>query len=308
MTRPLLGRPLTRLFSGLGLALLGLALVGCVRVPNPNFIADGESGSDTLAESGESSDTLTGDGDGDPSTGDGDGDPTTGDGDGDGDGDCVAGEEGCPCTPLETCNDGLACVLGDCISASSCDPVDDNVQVSATPTYMGGDPPPDPPMQPETFICVLAGLDNGNSATLNVQQCGNNELLQGLVVTVQPKVSPIEDLLGNPNLAATVSIVEKAEGMFIRINANGMDLYYLVGTALTAQGITEYPWAIAPFSSSCGTTQSMCGDVERLAMFIDGGVVFDGNAGQPSDAATAWVEEAIDDCGTKTYEMVLLAY
>jgi hypothetical protein len=300
------------------LGWMAVSLAGataCVRVPNPNYVADGESGSETLESGSESA--GDGDGDGDGGDGDGDGDTGPGDGDGDGDGDaegdgdgdpCAPGLEGCPCTVQETCDPGLACVLGDCVDASSCEPVNDSVQVGATPTYMGGDPPPEPPMEPATFICVLDGQDQGNGAVLNVHQCGDAELLQGLTITVQPKVAPIEELLGNPNLAATVTVVHKPEGFFARIEANGMDLYYIDGESLFADGITEYPWVIAPFSSACGTTPSMCGEVERLALLIDGGVVFDGNAGQASGAATAWVEEVIDDCGVLRYEVVLLAY
>ena len=143
---------------------------------------------------------------------------------------------------------------------------------------------------------------------LTVQQCGGMELLQGLVIEVQPKVSPIEDLLGNPNLAATVTLVELPEGFFVRIDANGMELYYINGSTLFVDGITQYPWAIAPFSSSCGTTPTMCGEVERLAMLIDDGVVFDGNAEQASPAASAWIEENLDVCGANSYELALLAY
>ena len=292
---------------------------GCVLVPNPNHdgVAD-DSGTGSTA-------TETGTGDGDPTT-TGDGDPhhppatatppppatvtaTTGDGDptGDGDGDpmCNEGEEGCDCTPLETCDDGLACVLELCIPADACVPVDDNVAVSASPTYIGGDPPPPPPDMPASFICSLNGVDNGNSVTLNLG-CGGMDLLQSLVVTVQPKVSPIEDLVGN--LAATVTIVELPEGRFVKIDANGMQLYYVNGTALSAMGVTDYPWSIAPYSSACGTTPSMCGQNERLAMFVDGGTVFDGNAGQPSGSATAWIEKNLDVCGTIEYEFAVLAH
>ena len=133
-------------------------------------------------------------------------------------------------------------------------------------------------------------------------------LLQSLVVTIAPKVSPIEDLLGNPNLAATATIVELPEGLFVKIDANGMQLYYVNGTALSATGVTDYPWPVAPFSSACGTTLAMCGDVERLAMYIDGGTVFDGNAMQASGSATAWIERSVDVCGTIEYEFALLAY
>lgn len=307
---------MTRITLGLAASGMAVSLGGtsaCVRVPNPYHIADGDSGSETFEDSG--SETSgdgdgegEGDGDGDgEGEGDGDGDGE-GEGDGDGDGDpCVPGAEGCPCMAAETCDDGLACVLGDCVDASSCDPVNDSVLVSATPTYLPSDPPPEPPMDPQTFICVLNGIDQGSKAVLNVQQCGSMELLQTLVIEVQPKVAPIEELLGNPNLAATVTIVQKPDGFFARIEANGLDLYYIDGESLFADGITEYPWAIAPFSSSCGMTPSMCGEVERLALLIDGGIVFDGNAGQASDAATAWVEESIDDCGVARYELVLLA-
>jgi hypothetical protein len=286
-----------------------LSLLACVRVPNPNFGGESESGtgaSETGDGDGDPTTTTTnGDGDGTPGDGDGDGDGA-GDGDGDGSPDCVAGELGCPCTVLETCDDGLACVLGDCIDASSCDPVDDNVQVAATPTYMPGDPPPEPPASPAVFICALNGQDLGNRAVLDIQ-CDDAALLQHLTIEVQPKVTPIEELLGNPNLAATVHIVQKPEGLFIRVSANGYDLYYINGTALTADGITAYPWAIASFSSACGLTPSMCGTTERLALFVDDGVVFDGNAAQLSGAATAWVETAIDQCGTPQYELVLMA-
>ncbi|PRQ04691.1 hypothetical protein ENSA5_05650 [Enhygromyxa salina] len=290
-----------------GVGALALA-ASCVRVPNPHYVADGDSGSETFADD-TGSDSQPGDGDtgdGDGDTGHGKGDSGDGDtGDGDGDTDCEPGMAGCPCGVLESCEPGLACVLGDCIEADSCGPVNDAVQVSAVPTYMMG---VDPPMLPATFICVLNGQDQGNKAVLNVEQCGAMELLQGLVIEVQPKVAPIEELLGNPNLAATVTVVEEPEGFFVRIEANGMDLYYIDGTSLVADGITEYPWEVEPFSSSCGTTPTMCGEVERLAMLIDGGVVFDGNAEQASEAATAWIETNVDECGGRMYELVLLAY
>jgi hypothetical protein len=197
-------------------------------------------------------------------------------------------------------------VLGSCHDADSCGPVNDAVQVSAVPTYIDLGVPP---ATPQTFICVLNGMAQGNKAVLNVQQCvGPGDLLTSMVIEVQPMVSPIEELLGNPNLAASVTLVELPEGFFVRIDANGMEFYYISGTTLFVDGVTQYPWAIAPFSSACGTTPSMCGEVERLAMLIDDGVVFDGNAEQASGAATAWIEDNLDACGENQYKLVLLAY
>ena len=298
--------------------MLGLAAttIACVKIPNPYYVD--EAGSDTFADATGTGESGDGDGDGDPTTGDGDGDgdPTTGDGDGDGepttgDGDgepCSPGELDCPCDMLQSCDDGLACVLGDCLAADSCGPVNDGVILSATPIWLGGDPPPEPPSTPATFICVLNGQVQGQKAVFSVQQCGAMALLQQLVLEIEPMVEPISELLGNPNLAATVTVVVKPEGFFVRIEANGMDLYYLNGTSLFAEGITEYPWAIAPFSSSCGQTPSMCGILERLALLVDDGIVFDGNAEQASDAATVWAETVLDECGVNQYEVALLAY
>ncbi|HLT39800.1 MAG TPA: hypothetical protein VK034_26135 [Enhygromyxa sp.] len=299
----------------LAVAVAGLAL-GCAKVPNPFYVD--EAGSETLADGGSETNgdgdgdpTGDGDGDGEPTgdgdgepTGDGDGDPT---GDGDGDSTCTPGELGCLCGVLETCDDGLACVLDKCVDASSCAPVDDFVQLSASPTWGGGDPPV-APTEPYVAICVLDGQLQGNQAVLNVHQCGGPGILQQLVLTVQPIVSPLDQLLGNPNLAATVTVVEKPEGLFVRIEAAGMAFYYVNGTSLVADGVTDYPWALAPFSSSCGQTPTMCGTLERLALLVDGGTVYDGNAGQPSPAATAWAETVVDDCGALRYELALLAY
>jgi hypothetical protein len=195
----------------------------------------------------------------------------------------------------------LACVLGSCLDADSCGPVDDAVQVSAAPIYLA-----EPPLAPDTSICVLNGQIQGNRAVLEIQQCVG--MLSSMVIEIQPLVAPIEDLLGNPNLAASVTVVQAPEGFFARIDANGMDLYYIDGSTLFVDGITQYPWAIAPFSSACGTTPSMCGVNERLAMLVDDGVVFDGSAAQASDAATAWIEETLDVCGTNSSELALLAF
>lgn len=289
------------------LATLGL---GCVMVPNPH--AD-ELGGETIADSDSDSETgdRPGEGDGDgesPSDGDGDGDGDGDDelGDGDGDSHCVAGKPGCPCTVLETCDDGLACVLDKCVRANSCEPVDDFVQLSASPSWAGD--PPMAPSEPQISICALAGQLQGNQAVLSIQQCSGSSVLQQLVLTIQPVLAPLEQLLGNPNLAATVTVVKLPEGLFVRVEADGMDLFYVDGTSLFADGVTSYPWPIAPYSSACGSTPAGCGELERLALHVDGGAVFDGNAGQPSPMATAWVETLIDECGVLKYEVVLLAH
>jgi len=156
-------------------------------------------------------------------------------------------------------------------------------------------------------ICALNGQMQGNQAVLNIQQCSGSGVLQQLVLTVQPIVAPLEQLLGNPNLAATVTVVERPEGFFVRVEAEGMDLFYVSGTSLVAEGVTTYPWNIVAYSSECGLTPAMCGELERLALYVDGGVVFDGNAGQPSSAATVWAETVIDDCGVLRYELAALA-
>ena len=293
------------------------SLMACVRIPNPNFIAGEETGTmgETSTGDGDGDGDPSGDGDGDPS-GDGDGDPS-GDGDGDltGDGDgeatdtsmCEPGTLGCPCTVLETCDEDLACVLGECVDASSCDPVDDNVQISVQRDYAMGDPQPVPPMTPETFICSLGTVDNGdNSATLIASQC-NDGVLTGLTMQIEPVLPPLDEFFGAP-LAASITLVEADDGFYMRINAAGLDLYYIDGPSLFYEGITMYPWAIGSFSSSCGETPSMCGVTERLAMLIDEGVVFDGNAGVASGEATAWVETNLDVCGVKEYEVALIAH
>ena len=76
-------------------------------------------------------------------------------------------------------------------------------------------------------------------------------------------------------LAASVTLVEAPEGFYMRLNAGGMDIYYVQGPSLFYEGITTYPWELAPFFSSCGATPSMCGQTERLAMLIDEVVLFD---------------------------------
>jgi len=303
-----------------GLTVLGIG--GCVMVPNPNHVAEGES--ETFADTdggtdhaGDGDGDSPGDGDGSP-PGDGDGDPPgDGDGsppgDGDGDGPCLAGQEGCPCAPLATCDPGLACVLGVCYEASSCDPVNDAVALSYSATW-AGDPfaePPVPPMAPttpEVFICVLSGQQVQGAAVLTIHQCGDAAQLQQLVLQISPIVAPIAELLDTPNLAATVYVVEKPEGVFVRVNAKGMDYYYIDGTSLFAEGITAYPWAISPFSSACGQTPTLCGTLERLALLVDGGIVFDGNVGQPSAKATVWAKTIVDDCDTQKFKVGLLAY
>ena len=55
-------------------------------------------------------------------------------------------------------------------------------------------------------------------------------------------------------------------------------------------------------------TPTMSGELERLALYVDDGIVFDGNAGQPSSIATAWAETVIDECGVLRYEVALLSY
>jgi hypothetical protein len=296
-----------------------LTTIGCAKVPNPHYVE--EAGSDTFADESGDGDPTTGDGDpttgdGDPTTGDGDpttgdGDPTTGDGDPTGDGDCVAGELGCACTPVfETCADGLACVVGICVDASSCAPVNDSVQVSWSATW--GTPdielPPMAPSSPQPVICVLNGQVVGNKAVLTASQCGDMSVIVQLNIEVQPLVEPISALLGNPNLAATVTAVVTPDGFYARIDAAGMQLFFAEGTSLYAEGVTDYPWPIAAFSSACGQTPVGCGVLERLALFVDGGTVFDGNAGQPSANATAWVETVVDECEVLNYELVLLGH
>ena len=296
------------------------AVVACVRIPNPNHDGASGTGSETGDGDGDGDDNpSTGDGDGDPSTGDGDTDPTLGDGDGDmssGDGDSTAGDgdgdapcevgvEGCPCTPLETCNEDLACVLGLCVDASSCAPVDDSVQISVQRNYAGM--PPVLPMVPTTFVCSFSVSDGGNKALLQASNCNNNAALVSLNMELAPKLPPIEELFDQP-LAATVTLVEADSGFYMRINVGGLDLYYVDGPTLFYEGVTMYPWALETFSSACGTTPSMCGETERLALFVDGGVVFDGNAGEASSAATAWVETNLDVCGVPEFEAAFIAH
>ena len=298
-----------------------VSVASCVLVPNPNHeeFAGSETGSETGDGDGDDPSTTTmpsGDGDGDDTattmptgdgdgdSGDGDGDTTTASGDGDGDPNCEPGTLDCTCTVLEQCDEGLACVLGGCIDASSCGPVDDNVQVSVQRNYMGGDPQPVPPMSPTNFICSFTATDQGTSASLQISGC-NNALLQSLTMSIAPKQAPLEELFDVP-LAASVTLVEAPEGFYMRLNAGGMDIYYGQGPSLFYDGITSYPWEIAPFFSACGATPSMCGQTERLAMLIDDVVLFDGNAGIVSDTASAWIERNLDVCGVNEFEFVLI--
>ncbi|MFO7566920.1 MAG: hypothetical protein R6X02_30025 [Enhygromyxa sp.] len=88
-------------------------LTGCLALA----CAGGQLDDDRDDSHFESSETATGDGDGDPS---GDGDPT-GDGDpaGDGDGEPACTSIGCDCDgSLDSCDPGLACIDGVCSSAT----------------------------------------------------------------------------------------------------------------------------------------------------------------------------------------------